>query len=93
MIPTQIVKRPIVSEKSFHLQKTHNQWTFEVHPDANKQMVKDAVETLFKVKVSKVTTMNCRGTERRVRSRIPGTTPAWKKAIVTIADGQKIEGA
>lgn len=93
MNPTQIVVRPLVSEKSFHLQKTHNQWSFEVHPDANKQQVKDAVEILFKVTVLKVNTLNCRGKERRVRSRIPGTTPAWKKAIVTLADGQKIEGA
>ena len=92
MNPYDIVKRPVVSEKSMHLQNTQGSYTFEVHPDANKTQVKEAVESLFKVKVLTVNTMTCRGKFRRVRSRVPGMTSAWKKAIVRLVAGQKIEG-
>ncbi len=87
-----IIKRQLITEKSTHLQNKLNQYTFEVHQDANKTQVREAVESLFKVTVTKVTTMNCRGTQRRVRSRMPGVSAAWKKAVVTLADGQRIEG-
>lgn len=90
--PHDIIKRPVVSEKSFYQQSKLNQYTFEVHQDANRVQVREAIETLFKVKVLKVNTMNCRGSERRIRTRLPGMSAAWKKAIVTLADGQKIEG-
>jgi large subunit ribosomal protein L23 len=92
MNPYDIVKRPVISEKSVHLQNTQGSYTFEVHPDANKTQVKEAVESLFKVKVLDVNTMRCRGKFRRVRSRLPGMTAAWKKAIVRLVEGQKIEG-
>jgi large subunit ribosomal protein L23 len=93
MNPYEIIKRPVVSEKSMHLQNKLGQYTFQVHQDANKQQIKEAVEALFKVTVTSITTMNVRGKSRRVRGREPGLTSAWKKAIVSLADGQKIEGA
>jgi large subunit ribosomal protein L23 len=92
MNPYQIIRRPRITEKSVHLQNQLNSYTLEVHPGANKVQIKDAVKALWKVDVLSVNTVNCRGKERRVRSRLPGTTPAWKKAIVRLADGQKLEG-
>ena len=92
MTPYEIIKRPVVTEKSVHFSNKFNKATFAVHPDANKKQIKEAVETLFKVKVTSVNTLHVRPKDRRVRGRIPGTTSAWKKAIVTLAEGQKIEG-
>jgi large subunit ribosomal protein L23 len=92
MNPYDIVKRPVVSEKSMHLQNKQTAYTFEVHPDANKTQIREAVESLFKVKVATVNTMTVRGKYRRVRTRLPGMTSAWKKAIVRLVEGQKIEG-
>ena len=91
--PYDIVKRPLVTEKSMHLQNKLGTYSFEVHQDANKRQIKEAVEVLFKVKVASVNTMNCRGKYRRMRTRLPGMTAAWKKAIVRLVAGQKIEGA
>jgi large subunit ribosomal protein L23 len=90
--PHQIILRPVISEKTVHQQSKLNQYTFAVHPDANKVQIAEAVEALFKVKVDRVNTVNCRGKDRRMRSRITGTEAAWKKAIVKLAEGQKIEG-
>ena len=92
MTPHTIIRRPVISEKTVHLQSKHNQYTFEVHPHANKVQIAEAVQTLFKVTVTRVNTMNARGKDRRMRSRISGNEPAWKKAIVKLAEGQKIEG-
>ena len=92
MNPYDIISKPVVTEKSVHLSNALNQVTFRVHPDANKTQIKDAVEALFKVKVKSVNTLNVRGKERRVRGRSPGLTSAWKKAIVSLVAGQKIEG-
>lgn len=86
-----VVRRPRITEKTVHLQNKLDTYTFEVHPDANKVQVRQAVEELFKVKVKKVTTVNCRGKRRRTRLST-GTTPAWKKAYVTLAQGERIEG-
>ncbi len=92
MNPHQIILRPVISEKTVHQQNKLNQYTFVVHPDANKVQIAEAVESLFKVKVARVNTLNARGKDRRMRSRITGTEAAWKKAIVKLAEGQKIEG-
>jgi large subunit ribosomal protein L23 len=92
MNPYEIIRRPVVSEKTMHQQTKLTQYTFEVHPDANKVQIAEAVEALFKVKVSRVNTMNCRGKSRRVRSPRAGTEAGWKKAIVSLIAGQKIEG-
>jgi large subunit ribosomal protein L23 len=63
---------------------------FEVHPDANKQEIKQAIERLFGVKVTGVWTMNVRGKTRRVGQSI-GRRPHWKKAVVTLREGDTIE--
>ncbi len=92
LAPHQIIQSPVVTEKSVNLQgNKQGKVVFRCHPDANKIQIKDAVEILFKVEVSKVNTMNVRGKDRRMRGRA-GVTAAWKKAIVTLAEGQKIEG-
>ncbi|MBA3708316.1 MAG: 50S ribosomal protein L23 [Planctomycetes bacterium] len=92
MNPYDIIKRPLVTEKSVHIQNKLGSYTFEVNPKANKTQIKEAVETLFKVKVVAVNTMNCRGKYRKMRTRLPGMTSAWKKAVVRLVAGQKIEG-
>lgn len=87
--PRDILKKPVVTEKSTSLLQD-NKYTFVVDPRANKTEIKQAVEKTFKVKVEKVNTMNVRGKIKRVR-RIPGRTPDTKKAIVTLKKGDKIE--
>lgn len=87
----EVIRRPRLSEKTVYLQNNLDVYTFEVHPKANKTQIREAVESLFSVKVKKVATMNCRGKQRRTRLSI-GTTPAWKKAYVTLVDGESIEG-
>jgi large subunit ribosomal protein L23 len=89
--PHQIILRPVISEKTVHQQSKLNQYTFVVNPDANKVQIAEAVESLFKVKVDRVNTINGRGKARRMRAAA-GTESAWKKAIVKLAEGQKIEG-
>jgi large subunit ribosomal protein L23 len=92
MNPYDIVKRPVVSEKSMYLQNKQNAFSFEVHVSANKTQIREAIEKLFKVKVTSVNTMNCLGKSKRMRTRLPGMTSGWKKAIVRLVEGQKIEG-
>jgi large subunit ribosomal protein L23 len=87
-----IIRRPRVTEKAVYLQNEQQTYTFEVHPKANKNEIKKAVETLFKVKVRSVTTQNYIGKSKRMRSRLPGMTANWKKAMVRLQDGQSIEG-
>ena len=77
--------------KTVYLQNSQECYTFEVHPSANKTQNKEAVESIFKVKVSTVKTLNCFGKKRRTRMGI-GYTADWKKAYVTLADGESIEG-
>jgi large subunit ribosomal protein L23 len=85
----QVLKRPILTEKSSIQADTANRYTFEVDVRANKQQVREAVETLFDVEVVKVHMMNVRGKTRRF-GRIQGRTSDWKKAIVTLAEGESI---
>jgi large subunit ribosomal protein L23 len=66
-------------------------YTFEVAPDANKIQIKEAVEKAFSVTVLAVNTLNVHGKARRQRTRLHGYSPSWKKAIVTLAPGQRIE--
>lgn len=86
----RIIKRPLITEKITNLRESHNRYGFEVDRDANKYQIKQAVETLFKVKVKEVTTMNVMGKTKRL-GRNQGKRPDWKKAIVTLAKDQKIE--
>lgn len=86
-----ILRRPRLTEKTVYLQNNQDTYTFQVHPAANKIQIREAVESIFKVKVRKVATVNCRGKQRRTRLGI-GTTASWKKAYVTLANGERIEG-
>ena len=88
--PRQIIIRPIVSEKSMDLMEGQNRYTFEVLKTATKPQIAQAIEEIFDVTVLKVNTMNVTGKPRRVRYA-KGTTRSWKKAIVTLAAGDKIE--
>lgn len=86
---TDIVRAIRQSEKATRL-ATYDQYLVDVAPDANKVEIRQAVELLFRVKVAKVNTQNCHGKWRQLRVRW-GRRPDWKKAIVTLAKGQKIE--
>jgi large subunit ribosomal protein L23 len=85
-----VIEAPLITEKGTFVNETGNQVVFQVRPDANKIEIKQAVEKLFKVKVLKVRTANILGKTRRVgRSR--GNRPDWKKAYVTLGEGQRID--
>ncbi|MFZ5634526.1 MAG: 50S ribosomal protein L23 [Bacillota bacterium] len=87
--PRDIIKKPLITEKSMDL-VGENKYTFIVDLNSNKIEIKKAVEELFKVKVEKVHTIRYKGRMTRVRGRI-GRTPDYKKAIVTLKAGDKIE--
>ena len=87
--PAQILLRPVVSEKSYH-QITENRYTFKVHKDAHKTQVRQAVEELFEVKVVAVNIVKM-PSKPKWRGMIKGTKPGWKKAIVQLKAGDKIE--
>jgi len=84
------IVRPLVTEKTSASYQDRGEYTFEVAQDANKHAIKAAVERLFGVKVTGVQTMNCRGKGRRIGSTV-GKRPNWKKAIVTLKEGDTIE--
>ncbi|MFQ5689366.1 MAG: 50S ribosomal protein L23 [Gemmatimonadota bacterium] len=102
----EVVLRPVITEKTSSLQsegtdatvtpdvrsraEVRPKYTFEVAPDASKVEIRQAVERLFEVKVTRVRTMNCRGKKRRLGKSL-GRKPHWKKAIVEVAKGQSIE--
>ncbi len=86
----QIIRRPLVTEKSTAQKETSNQVTFEVHQRANKIEIRQAVEKLFKVKVLSVNTIAMEGKRKRV-GRSMGKKPDWKKAIVTLRHGETID--
>ena len=87
-----IVLSPIVSEKSTTLSDKQNKYVFKVSPRANKIEIRKAIEKIFNVNVTSVNTMNFRGKRKRVRMT-EGMTSAWKKAVVTLKKGQKIDFA
>ena len=87
--PYQIIERPLLTEKSMD-QSHYGKYTFRVANDANKIEIADAIEKMYKVKVTKVNTLNVRGKPRRVGRYPQGRTADWKKAIVTLAEGQTI---
>jgi large subunit ribosomal protein L23 len=92
----QIIIRPVISEKSID-QSGRGKYTFAVHKDANKIQIKAAIEELYqseKVTVVAVNVLTTKAKEKRrgtKRGRIVGHTTAWRKAVVTLAPGQKIE--
>ena len=85
-----IIIKPLLTEKSSFLQEARNQYSFKVDSKTNKSEVRKAVETIFDVKVEKVNIINMPTKLRRFLGR-PGRTAAWKKAVVTLADGQVID--
>jgi large subunit ribosomal protein L23 len=85
-----ILKRPIITEKNTGQVHLYNEYAFEVPVEANRTQVKEAVEKLFKVKVVRVNTMICRKSSRRL-GRIPGGRKLWKKAIVKLKEGDKLD--
>jgi len=91
MNTTQVLKQVLLSEKSSKLSSELGQYTFEVHSDANKHQVAQAVEKAFKVTVTRVNIMNVGGKAKRSRQGKPGATSDYKKAIVTLKKGDKIE--
>ncbi len=86
------IVRPLLTERSTILKEKHNQYLFETRLGADKAEIKKAIEELFKVKVEGVRTMVVRGKFRRF-GRGGGIRPDWKKAIVTLKEGQKIDFA
>jgi len=85
-----IVRAPLITEKGTMVNAEGNQVVFRVRRDANKDEIRHAVESLFKVKVEKIRTLNVLGKIRRV-GRNAGRRPDWKKAYVTLAAGQRID--
>jgi large subunit ribosomal protein L23 len=85
----KIIIKPIISEKSY-AQIDHGRYTFQVHPDAHKTMIAQAIAQLFNVTVVGVSTANIRPKPKR-RGASQGRTAAWKKAVVQLAPGDKIE--
>jgi large subunit ribosomal protein L23 len=85
----QLVIRPVVSEKSYAL-IAQNKYTFRVHADAHKTQIRQAVEEIFNVTVTDVRTMRMKPKPKR-RGWTPGKTRGWKKAIVELAPGSRIE--
>lgn len=86
--PHEVLIKPVVSERSTGLME-ESKYTFEVDKKANKIEIKHAVETIFKVNVVDVNTMNVPGKKKR-QGKFEGMTPSWKKAIVTIKAGQRL---
>lgn len=88
--PYEIIKSPLVTEKTMQATAIHK-YSFSVAPDANKIEIRQAIEKVFGVHVTKVNTLNVKGKSRR-RGRAPmGKTPDWKKAIVTLVEGDHID--
>jgi large subunit ribosomal protein L23 len=85
-----IVKTVRLTEKGTRQGEKYNQYTVVADPRANKMQIRNAVQELFKVKVTKVNTLNVRGKLRRQRTKQAGRSANWKKAIVTLKEGQKI---
>ncbi len=86
----EVIKKPCLTEKGMGLQEAHNQVVVKVDRRANKVEIKKAVEKLFNVKVDKVRTTSVHGKRKRVGKHV-GYTSNWKKAIITLAEGHKID--
>lgn len=89
--PYDVIKTVRITEKGTAQTEKHNQYQVVVDKHANKLDIKHAVEQAFKVKVTRVNTLRVRGKARRQRTAQAGFTPAWKKAVVTLKAGDKIE--
>lgn len=86
------IVRPLITEKTSAAYQKRGEYAFEVHPDASKTQIRTAIEQLFGVKVTNIWTMNVRGKDKRMgATRVMGRRPNWKKAIVTLREGDTIE--
>lgn len=85
----EVIRRPVITEKGLALKERERTLCFEVDPAATKTEIRQAVERIFKVRVAGVRTMSLRGKLRR-RGRYFGYRPDWKKAYVTLAEGEKM---
>lgn len=88
MDPYKIIHTILVTEKGTELAEDLNQYTFKVAKEANKIEIRSAVEALFDVKVKGVNVMNRKGKRKRMRSAKLGKRPDWKKAVVTLSEGE-----
>jgi large subunit ribosomal protein L23 len=86
----RVIQRPLFTEKSTRMQEEHNQYAFAVDPGANKREIADAIEKLFDVTVRSVRTQGHMGKIRRM-GRFVGRRADWKKAIVTLEEGDMID--
>ena len=86
----EVIKTVRLTEKGTRQGEKYNQYTVVADRRANKTEIRTAVQELFKVKVTKVNTLNVRGKLRRQRTSQAGQAPSWKKAIVTLKEGDKI---
>ena len=87
---TNVIIKPLITEKSTHQQTTRNAYAFQVHARASKPQIKAAVEQIYEVKVVDVRTMTRKGKPRRSRFKMT-TTPDWKRAIVVLDENSRIE--
>ena len=85
-----IILAPVITEKAAMIAEAGNKMVFKVKPSANKVQIKQAIEKIYNVKVKSVNTLNTKPKKKRV-GRYTGTTSAYKKAYVTLAEGSKIE--
>ena len=90
MEPHAVIKGVLNTEKTSRLKQRENKYTFEVDKESNKVEIRRAVETAYKVKVLKVNTSIMHGKKRRVRWQV-GSQPDWKKAVVSLRIGDRIE--
>ena len=86
----EVLVKPIITERATGLSDRMNKFTFQVHPRANKHQVRDAVESMYGVRVAKVATLSVPGKLKRRGASI-GRRSDWKKAIVTLEDGESID--
>ena len=87
---TDVIKAPIITEKSANISADGKKIVLKVSRDANKVQIRQAVEKAFDVKVTNVNTVNVRPKKKRI-GRYAGTTKAYKKAIITLAEGSKVD--
>ena len=88
--PREVIIRPVITEHSYDVMD-NNVYTFEVAKDSNKIEIRRAIEAIFGVTVKKVNTLNVKPKPKRVRYQKKGYTRTWKKAMVTLAEGDTIE--
>lgn len=90
--PYHVIKSPVLTEESTIQSESHNKYVFKVHPKANKRQIRDAIEQQFNVHVLAVNTMNYAGKKSARRAQgVIGRRASWKKAVVTVREGDTID--